>query len=299
MVLPTQLSLSSDGIYTSQNFDKSTQQVQGFYKNSPFPNYEGKEDKSKLMELKSQNQYLKYVLDLIGNGKDVIEIGSGTSQFTNMIAASSNNRVIAFDATYESLLLGKKYSDRNNLTNTSFIQGDIANINDIFKENKFDFIICSGVLHHTADPYGNFCKITKLLKDGGIIILGLYNTYGRLYSKIIKFFFKIFGKKVLNYLDPVLNDLKISDNQKQSWVQDQYQHPIESTHTFNEVQKWLHFNNLTPFYSIPFLKDKYLKNNSNFISTFNKFLVEIGMNFYNLGFDGGLFVIIAKKNNYV
>ena len=299
MVLPTQLSLSSDGIYISQNFDKSTQQVQGFYKNSPFPNYEGKEDKSKLMELKSQNQYLKYVLDLIGNGKDVIEIGSGTSQFTNMIAASSNNRVIAFDATYESLLLGKKYSDRNNLTNTSFIQGDIANINDIFKENKFDFIICSGVLHHTADPYGNFCKITKLLKDGGIIILGLYNTYGRLYSKIIKFFFNIFGKKVLNYLDPVLNDLKISDNQKQSWVQDQYQHPIESTHTFKEVQKWLNFNNLTPFYSIPFLKDKYLKNNTNFISTFNKFLVEIGMNFYNLGFDGGLFVIIAKKNNYV
>ena len=33
-----------------------------------------------------------------GFGKNVIEIGSGTSQLSNLIAAASNNRVVAFDA---------------------------------------------------------------------------------------------------------------------------------------------------------------------------------------------------------
>ena len=253
----SQLYLSNDGIYVNKDFDISTEQVQGFYKKSPFPNYEGKEDKSMLMELKSKNKYLSYVLELIGNGKDVIEVGAGTCQFANMIASSSNNRVIAFDATYESLLLGKKFSEKNDLPNTSFVQGDIANINNIFKEKQFDIIICSGVLHHTSDPYSNFCKIVKLLKKDGIIVLGLYNKYGRIYSKIIKFLYKIFGIKVLNFFDPVLNKLKVSDDQKKSWIQDQYDHPIESTHTFEEIKRWLSKNHLSPFYSIPFLKDEF------------------------------------------
>ena len=295
----SQLFLTNDGIYVCNDFDTSTKQVQNFYKISPFPNYEGKENKSKFMELKSKNQYVSYVLELIGNGKDVIEVGAGTCQFTNMIASSSNNRVIAFDATYESLKLGKKFSDENDLPNTSFVQGDIANINNIFKEKQFDIVICSGVLHHTSDPYSNFSKVVKLLKKDGIIILGLYNKYGRIYSKVIKFLYKMFGKKILKYSDPVLNKLKISNDQKQSWIQDQYDHPIESTHTFGEVKEWLSKNNLSPFYTIPFLKDKFLNNNQSVLSSLNIFFVELSMNFSNLGYDGGLFVVIAKNDKDV
>jgi hypothetical protein len=38
----------------------------------------------------------------------------------------------------------------------------------------------NGVLHHTSDPYGGFKSILPLVKPGGHIIIGLYNTYGPL-----------------------------------------------------------------------------------------------------------------------
>ena len=283
-----------DGIYTSEEFDDSTNLVKSFYKYHPFPNYQGKDNKAKLIELRNKNLFLKNIIDDIGFGKNVIEIGSGTSQLSNLIAATSNNQVVAFDATYESLIMGKKFAKENNIDNCTFVQGDISKINTIFIEEKFDFIICSGVLHHTAEPYKNFVNILKLLKDQGTVVLGLYNSYGRIYSKIVKLLYKIFGKKILKYLDPVYSKMKISNEQKLSWVNDQYHHPIESCHSLREVLNWFKINEIIPINTIPPIDKKYLSN-KNFISNFNNLIVEIGMNFSSLGKDGGLFIVTGKK----
>ena len=45
----------------------------------------------------------------------------------------------------------------------------------VFKAETFDVVICSGVLHHTSDPLTGFQSISKLVKKGGYIIIGLYN----------------------------------------------------------------------------------------------------------------------------
>ena len=50
---------NEDGIYTSKKFDNSTNLVKAFYKNHPFPNYQGKENKAKLIELRNNNLFLK------------------------------------------------------------------------------------------------------------------------------------------------------------------------------------------------------------------------------------------------
>ena len=285
---------NEDGIYVSKKFDDSTNLVKSFYKHHPFPNYQGKENKAKLIELKNNNNFLKNIIDDIGYGKDVIEIGSGTSQLSNLIAATSNNRVVAFDATYESLMMGKKFSLDNQINNCSFVQGDISEINSIFPDEKFDYLICSGVLHHTADPYGNFNKILKLLKNNGIVVLGLYNIYGRIYSKTIKYLYRLFGEKILSIFDPVYSQMKISKEQKKSWVNDQYHHPIESCHSFREVFQWFDENQIQTINTIPPINEKYFDNKS-LISMFNNIAVEIGINFSSLGKDGGLFVFSGKK----
>jgi 2-polyprenyl-3-methyl-5-hydroxy-6-metoxy-1,4-benzoquinol methylase len=47
------------------------------------------------------------------------------------------------------------------------------------RQNAFDVVVCNGVLHHTADPLGGFRSISRLVKAGGFIIVGVYNRIGR------------------------------------------------------------------------------------------------------------------------
>lgn len=283
-----------NGIYVNTDFIESTNKVRSFYEHNPFPNYDDAEDKSKLIELTKNNIYIQEMLTDIGSDKDIIEIGSGTSQLSNLIASTSNNRVVAFDATYNSLMLGKEFAINNNIINCNFIHGDIANINKIFKNNSFDYVICSGVLHHTSQPYENFVKISKLLKNDGSIIIGLYNSYGRLYSKIVKFFYKIFGITVLNFFDPILKNQKKSKNQKISWIRDQYQHPLESCHTFDEVFSWFSKNNFSVYDTIPNISKNSLDISSSKLF-FQRIILQFAMNFNQLGKDGGLYIVKGKK----
>ena len=83
-------------------------------------------------------------------------------------------------------------------------------------------------------------------------MVGLYNKIGRLRTKIRKSIYKIFGKKLIVLLDPVLR--KIDNNSKdkiEAWIRDQYTHPVESVHTFDEVLRWFERNNIEFINSIP------------------------------------------------
>ena len=75
----------------------------------------------------------------------------------------------------------------------------------MLKDNFFDFIWCSGVLHHTKSPIEAFRITTKSLKNGGYILIGLYNKIGRIRTLIRKFFYNIFGENFLKIIDPKQN----------------------------------------------------------------------------------------------
>ena len=129
---------------------------------------------------------------------------------SNYLAFGSNNKIFALDPTTESLKLGVEFSKKNNLTNIKFINADIKD--DIFQNEIFDFVLCSGVLHHTDEPYVNFKQIPKILKKNGYVVLGLYNYYGRFRTKVRQKLFKFFGKSLIMLLDPILR--KLSQNKK-------------------------------------------------------------------------------------
>ena len=62
---------------------------------------------------------------------------------------------------------------------------------------------------------------------------------------------KIFGLRYLDIFDPTLRNLKKSDEEKKAWIRDQYMHPIESTHTLDEVLSWFNKNNIQFISSVP------------------------------------------------
>src|SRR5215813_6483417 len=80
---------------------------------------------------------------------------------------------------------------------------DLAQMDLFFvrlKEKSFDYVFCNDVLHHTADAYGAFENLCRLVKPGGYIAIGLYNTYGRLLLNLRRWIFHLTRDK-LSWLD--------------------------------------------------------------------------------------------------
>jgi len=287
-----------DGIKLSKITDEIAKKVTSFYTTKPFPNYKINDDKISVSERGNRNYLASKFKKFVGYNKKVLEIGCGTGQLSIYFSTGNNNLIVSLDATLESLKIAKEFANKNNINNIEFVNTDI--FDDVLAENYFDFIWCNGVLHHTKDPYKAFCIILKSLKKEGYILIGLYNKFGRVRTLIRKYLYIIFGKKYLKIFDPTLKKLKISDQEQDAWIQDQYLHPQESLHTIDEVLDWFDQNDIEFISSIPSCdfevpdkSDLFIKQiRGNFLS---RILKQIAMVFNTLGSDGGLFVLIGKK----
>ena len=286
-------------IYKKEVVDLNTKKVVNFYKESPFPNYKSNDNKATILEKGNNNFLSSEFKKFIGYKKNILEVGCGTGQLSIYFAIGTNNNVIGLDPTIESLNLASKFADKNNISNIQFVNADI--FDDILKDDIFDFIWCNGVLHHTKNPKGAFEIMIKSLKKEGYVLVGLYNKIGRIRTIIRKYMYKIFGINFLKLFDPTLKNLKNDNQEKESWIRDQYFHPIESLHTMDEVLKWFDHNNIEFINSIPAcdFDDEYSNNifeKKSRGTYYSRIVNQIAMIFNKLGSDGGLFVLIGKKN---
>jgi len=290
--------IKENGIFKFKINDRETKKVTNFYKESPFPNYKSDDNKSTILEKGNKNYLTSKFKNFIGYNKDVLEVGCGTGQLAIYFALGTNNRVTGLDPTIQSLELAANFSKKHNIENIDFINADI--FDDVLTDNFFDFIWCNGVLHHTKDPYEAFRVLIKSLKNEGYVLIGLYNKIGRIRTLFRKFMFKIFGSKFLDLFDPTLRNLKDNDEEKKAWIRDQYSHPIESLHTIDDVLNWFEKNNIEFINSIPssnFDDDDdnlFIKKSKG--NLYSRIINQFSMIFNNLGSDGGLFIVIGKKN---
>ena len=282
------------------NIDDSTvEKVIDFYSESPFPNYENNDDKSSINFKGDKNYLSREFKRFIGFNKNVLEVGCGTGQLSLYFGIGTNNRVFALDPTINSINLGNEFSKKNKINNVRFVNADI--FDDVFHNKSFDFIWTNGVLHHTKNPSLAFDLISKYLKNNGYILLGLYNKYGRLRTLFRRILYKIFGSTLIKILDPTLRNIKKgNDRQIEAWIRDQYEHPVESLHTLDEVLIWFKKNNIEFINSVPscnFNENKALNlfEKSSKGNFFSRLYSQISMVFNNLGADGGLFIVIGKK----
>ena len=290
-----------EGIDQFELNDQVAKKISNFYKSNPFPNYKTNDDKISINQKGNNNFLARQFKKFVGYNKKILEVGCGTGQLSAYFSIGNNNLIVAMDATLESLKVAKRFSKKNSINNINFLNADI--FDDVLQDEYFDFIWCNGVLHHTKNPYEAFKIVTKSLKKKGYILVGLYNKLGRLRTLIRRFLYKIFGIKILKILDPTLRNLKISKEEQNAWIHDQYENPQESLHTIDEVMNWFEKNNIDFISSIPICDfnddDEYSdifkeKKKGNYIQ---RFLNQLFMIFGHLGSDGGLFVVIGRKKN--
>lgn len=107
---------------------------------------------------------------------EILVAGCGSGQHAVQVAARyAGARVLAIDLSRASLGYAKRKSDELGLTNLTYAQADLLELRD----RSFDVIECAGVLHHLEDPAEGMGVLTRLLRPGGLLNLGLYSRLGR------------------------------------------------------------------------------------------------------------------------
>jgi SAM-dependent methyltransferase len=108
---------------------------------------------------------------------DVLVAGCGTFQSAKYAFCHPAARVVGIDVSSTSLEHTERLKRNYNLTNLNTRQLPIERVQEL--DHQFDLIICTGVLHHLADPDAGLRALRSVLNPEGAMYLMVYAPYGR------------------------------------------------------------------------------------------------------------------------
>jgi len=113
---------------------------------------------------------------LPGKGMRIWVAGCGTNQAVFTALKFPNATVVGSDLSAPSLELAERSAKNLGLQNLTLRR---ESLNEVAYDQEFDYVICTGVIHHNADPAAPLAKLATALKRTGILELMVYNRYHR------------------------------------------------------------------------------------------------------------------------
>lgn len=128
-------------------------------------------------------------------------------------------------------------------------------LNNVRYENEFDYVICTGVIHHNADPSITLRSLSRALKKNGVMELMVYNFYHRIMTTAFQKAMHIVSRStketnpeleyhitqevmrnfpVENVMKKFLTSLK---NQEESLIADALIQPVEHSYTVESLNR--------------------------------------------------------------
>jgi 2-polyprenyl-3-methyl-5-hydroxy-6-metoxy-1,4-benzoquinol methylase len=226
--------------------------VAEFYNANPFPGF----DKNKYVTQedlhKNANIYSRMLDDQIPWEKSILDAGCGTGQLACLLSVK-DRRTLGIDFSEKSLAKGIEIKEKLKLKNLTFQKEDLLELES--GGERFDYIFCNGVLHHTNNPYLGFQNIIKFAKTGTYIIIGLYNKYGRMRLRVkrrwVNWKYRSNMEKTRDAIQEMLVKDEKDTEKQDTWYQDQYLHPHELSHTIDELLGWYKENEIEYINSLP------------------------------------------------
>jgi SAM-dependent methyltransferase len=108
---------------------------------------------------------------------DVLVAGCGTWQAAKFALTHPGARVVGIDVSPTSLEHTERLKQKYNLTNLETRQLTIENVAAL--DHQYDLVVCTGVLHHLADPDAGLRALASVLGAEGAMYLMVYAPYGR------------------------------------------------------------------------------------------------------------------------
>lgn len=220
--------------------DEILKKVRSLYEKYPYPS-------RNVTRKKGMETYANWVRNAIGlknldffKGKYILEAGCGTGELGASLALCGAN-VVGIDLSMNSLKKAQELKKKFDIKNWNLIQSDVLDLALSKERAKFDIVISYGVLHHTSNPKKGFENLVLLVKDNGMISLGLYNRIGRARHRIKRKIVNIFaGENFEKRMDLARKLFFFGKMPMQGiiWLADKYAHPHESYHSVREVKGW-------------------------------------------------------------
>jgi SAM-dependent methyltransferase len=275
--------------------DPRTEVVRRFYQDAPFPNYPPRASLGWLRARAERSEFARLIDQAIPYDARVLEIGCGTGQVC-LYLARGQRIVIGADLTRASLELGTAAARQFQIDQVQFIETDLHRPG--LRKGAFDVVYSSGVLHHTPDPRAAFARIVQLARPGGMIVLGLYNSFARIPFRLRRWVARLSGYEFIPF-DPVLSDRENEPARRTAWLRDQYRHPQEHRHTLAEVQGWFAENGVDYVRAYPSAMLAQETKEGLFTRAADNWrlegwLTQLGW-IRALGHEGGLFVTVGRR----
>ena len=156
------------------------------YENLPYPPRNPEEEKTKFFyyaasALDCMNHYHFAGKRDFSKGFRALVAGGGTGDSTIMLAEQLRGwdaEIVHLDISSASLEIARSRAKVRGLDNITWIHDSLLNAPKILQK-QFDYIDCTGVLHHLESPEAGLAALTAVLKDDGVMGIMLYAKYGR------------------------------------------------------------------------------------------------------------------------
>ncbi|MEJ2446017.1 MAG: class I SAM-dependent methyltransferase [Exilibacterium sp.] len=144
-------------------------------------------------------------------GKKILEAGCGSGHRLVAVARRyPNAKVLGIDISRTSLKVARDLAKKYNVTNIEFREENLLNFD---LGEKFDFIICAGVIHHTENPAASLENVCNHLSKSGSIFIWVYHSCGehkRLLERELLHRLWVEGRDDLNNGIDLMNELALN-----------------------------------------------------------------------------------------
>lgn len=161
--------------------DLRTDPIAAFYDRHPYPPPVPDLDayaarRADARELRAEH-HLIWPARPAGSVGSVLVAGCGTSQAARHALRRPDARVVGIDVSVASIDHTRHLAARHRLDNLEVRHLPIERAGELGE--RFDHVVCTGVLHHLTDPAVGLRCLRDVLAPGGAITLMVYAPYGR------------------------------------------------------------------------------------------------------------------------
>jgi SAM-dependent methyltransferase len=190
-------------------------------------------------------------------GFRVLVAGGGTGDATIFLAEqlrATNAEIVHLDLSAASIELARQRARIRKLTNIRWVHDSILNIPQL-DLGRFDYINCSGVLHHLADPDAGLRALKSVLASHGAIALMVYGAIGRTGVYHMQQLLRLANEgcgdqEKIGHAKEVLQALPAGnwyrragelygDNDTDAGIYDSLLHTQDRAYTIEEIHAWL------------------------------------------------------------
>jgi SAM-dependent methyltransferase len=179
--------------------------------------------------------------------------GCGTNQALLTAMRFPSARIIGSDVSVKSLDVCAANAMQMGVSNLELRE---ESINKASYSGEFDYIICTGVIHHNSDPQATLGRLASALKPSGLMELMVYNRFHRSMTSAFQKAIRIMGesraaidfesdlriaRKIADHFPPVKNQLagflKQTRESPESDFADLLIQPVEHSYTVESLEE--------------------------------------------------------------